>query len=142
MTTRSSTPRSEDDKPAPQRRVLIVEDDEDCLNQLKTLIQLRGHTPECAGTGSDAFTILAGSTFDVGIIDLSLPGMTGHEFARAVRALYGRASPFLIAFSGLGGGNAEARALEAGFDCYLPKVCAPAVLLSAVEDGRMDSKGV
>jgi CheY-like chemotaxis protein len=104
-------------------RLLIVEDNVDCLNALKFLLEYNGaevHTAHSAEEGRAAFAELRPHVL---ISDLSMPGEDGFSFLASVRALpaaLGSETP-AVAFSAMSPVNAQARATAAGFQVFLRK---------------------
>jgi CheY-like chemotaxis protein len=104
-------------------RVLIVEDNVDCLNALKFLLEYNGaevQTAASAGAGRAAFAELRPHVL---ISDLSMPGEDGFSFLASVRALsaeQGSETP-AVAFSAMSPVNAQARARDVGFQVFLRK---------------------
>ncbi|MBI3857845.1 MAG: response regulator [Planctomycetes bacterium] len=66
------------------RRILIVEDQDDSLEFLRTLIESAGHSCEEAGSVEQALQKLTESTFDLVLLDLVLPDAEGIEVARHI----------------------------------------------------------
>jgi two-component system CheB/CheR fusion protein len=59
---------------------------------------------------------------DIALIDIGLPEVSGFDVARQVRAaIQGPDSPYLIAVTGYGSPEDQARAIEAGFDAHIVK---------------------
>ena len=58
---------------------------------------------------------------DVVLCDIGLPGMNGHEVARAIRADRTLRSVYLVALTGYALPGTSAKAKEAGFDGHLAK---------------------
>jgi two-component system CheB/CheR fusion protein len=105
----------------PSRRVLIVEDNADAAEMLLALLELDGHEAVIASTGAEALRILRSRGADVVLCDLGLPGMSGYELVRAIRADPAvRAIP-VIALTGYGQPDDRRRTAEAGFDDHLTK---------------------
>lgn len=73
-------------EPARQLAALVVEDDE--VNALVTigLLERLGHRAVLAGTGAAALETLASGHFDVALVDLHLPDMSGVELTCKIRA--------------------------------------------------------
>lgn len=103
------------------RRILIIEDNEDAAEMLRALLELRGHRPEVVGTGQEGLALLARAPAEVVLCDIGLPGMSGYEFARAVRADPGLRHLRLVAVTGYGQPEDRRRSSEAGFDAHLTK---------------------
>jgi signal transduction histidine kinase len=105
--------------PARRRQVLVVEDNGDVLEALRSKLELDGHTVSTAADGIEGLSRLLQQKPEVSIIDIGLPGLTGFELARHARAA-GYAGR-LIALSGYGAERDAQEALVAGFDAYLVK---------------------
>lgn len=74
-------------KPLDGRRVLIVDDDRGLRHVLSALLTDAGHAVESAGDGPDAVARLERDFFDIVLLDLGLPGMSGLEVLAHARAL-------------------------------------------------------
>lgn len=113
-----------DSKPASRRarRILIVEDNRDTAETLRLLLEMFGDTVRTAYQGTVAITIAREFSPEVVLCDISLPGeMDGHAVAHVIRAEAARPAPFLIAMSGYDSDEDSQRALNSGFNAYLPK---------------------
>lgn len=106
------------------RRVLIVDDNVDAAESLAEIVRMLGHTAEVAFDGPSALEKARARPPDVVLCDLGLPGMSGYDVARALRAA-GPASPRLVAVSGYAQPDDVRRAQEAGFDGHIPKPADP-----------------
>jgi ActR/RegA family two-component response regulator len=76
-------------EPTPERRfsrVLVVDDDEGVARQLRWLLEDEGYQVEVAATGALGLVAIRESTFDVAILDVRLPDLSGIEVFEAVRA--------------------------------------------------------
>ena len=62
------------------------------------------------------------------LVDLGLPGLSGYDVARRIRAETADRAVRLIAITGYGQPADRERAIEAGFDAHLLKPVAPEVL--------------
>ncbi len=122
----------------PQRalhRVLIVDDNVDAADTLAVLLEGLGHHARSAYTGGEALALLERETFDVALLDIGLPDMSGHELAGAIRSA-GERPPVLIALSGYGQSQDRAASLAAGFALHLVKPVEPERLLEALSHAR------
>lgn len=106
---------------AMRRRILVVEDNEDAREMLRTVLTIQGHEVYAAADGLAAVDMAAILAPDVALIDVGLPGLNGYETARRIRAGEGGKSAVLIALTGYGRGEDRERALSAGFDVHLAK---------------------
>ena len=66
--------------------ILIVEDHQSSRGFLKVLFRMEGYEVVEAGDGEEALTLLSQLRPDLIITDLMMPGMSGLEFIRRVRA--------------------------------------------------------
>ncbi len=106
------------------RRVLVVEDSKDAADSLAQLVRLFGHTVDVARDGPTALAKARANPPDVIFCDIGLPGMSGYDVARALRA----ESPNglkLVAMSGYAQPEDLKRAADAGFDRHLAKPADP-----------------
>jgi len=99
--------------------ILIVEDDQQLLNQLTRHLADRGYAVEKAADGEEGLYLGTEFPFDVAVIDLGLPGLSGMELIQALRA-HGREYPILI-LTARGRWQDKVEGLEAGADDYLVK---------------------
>ena len=67
-------------------RVLIADDEESIRMVLGTALTQAGHEVETVTTGGDALAALTGGDFDVAILDIRMPDMTGLEVLERIRA--------------------------------------------------------
>lgn len=106
-------------QPAECKRVLVVEDNEDALAALRSMLELDGHRVATQADGNAGLATLLAERPDVAIVDIGLPGLTGYEVAKRSRAA-GHAGR-MIAISGYGQPQDVRRSLQAGFDAHLVK---------------------
>jgi PAS domain S-box-containing protein len=111
---------SETPAAATARHVLIVEDNADARETLKTLLRLQGHQVETAEDGLRGVEQILVSRPQVALIDLGLPGLDGIDVARQVRGALGD-RVFLVALTGFGQEDDRRRTLDAGFNAHLLK---------------------
>jgi signal transduction histidine kinase/CheY-like chemotaxis protein len=118
---------TEADVPAPSRHILIVEDNEDGRESLATLLRLLGHRVDTAADGALGVAAALEGRPEVALVDIGLPVLDGYEVARQVRAGLG-AGVYLVALTGYGRPDDQARAAEAGFNAHLLKPVDPEML--------------
>jgi CheY-like chemotaxis protein len=114
-----------------RRRILIVEDNADASDVLRMLLEVEGHQVDIAGDGHAGLALALEGRFDAVVCDIGLPGLDGLELMARLRAAGADTGtrPLTIALSGYGQPQDRERALAAGFDRYLVKPVAPAVLI-------------
>jgi two-component system CheB/CheR fusion protein len=105
--------------------ILVIEDNRDAANSLRTLLQLLGHDVQVAHTGPEGVAAAAERRPDVVISDIGLPGFDGFEVARRIRHLPGMEEALLLALSGYGSEEDRRRSREVGFDYHLVKPADP-----------------
>jgi PAS domain S-box-containing protein len=101
------------------RRVLVVDDNVDAAQSLAELVELMGHVAEVAYDGPSAIAAARASRPEVVLCDLGLPGVSGYEVAKALRACGDQMQ--LFAVSGYAQPEDVRRALDSGFDGHLAK---------------------
>lgn len=111
-------------------RILLVEDDATIARVMAELLRTRGHDVTHVAHGLAAVAELS-QGFDVGLLDLDLPGIDGHELARLIRA-QGYRFP-LIAVTARSDPDAEAQSRAAGMDGFLRKPLTGDMLAAAIE---------
>lgn len=120
---------------APGYKILLIEDHADTNDTLSDLLRQEGHIIACAPDGHTGLALARNTRFDAIVCDLGMPGMSGYEVARQLRATgtaTGMAVPCLIALTGYNHPDHKTRALEAGFACFLTKPVAMEVLLNLI----------
>jgi CheY-like chemotaxis protein len=102
-------------------RVLVVDDDPMIAQSFDKLLQVLGYRARTAHDGDEALRVAAAFGPDAAVIDISLPGMSGHEIARSMRKEPWGKNILLIAASGWDQEEDRERSREAGFDHHLAK---------------------
>ncbi|WP_157268538.1 response regulator [Azohydromonas aeria] len=116
----------QDGRTAPAaRRVMVVDDNPDAAESLALLLELQGHEVRTAHDGPGAVALALAFVPALAIVDIGLPGLSGHEVARRIRAQPGGAGMVLVALTGWGQPQDRQAALDAGFDRHLTKPVAP-----------------
>ncbi|MBI3272062.1 MAG: diguanylate cyclase [Planctomycetes bacterium] len=83
--------------PPASRTVLIVEDEADTVEMLRTLLELQGYSIRVAGNGRLGLECLRRETPDLILLDLAMPEMDGFEFCRrATEARLFRGVPIVV----------------------------------------------
>jgi DNA-binding response OmpR family regulator len=103
------------------KRVLIAEDEESIVASLEFLMRQCGFETRVARDGELALGCLAEFRPDLVLLDIMLPGRSGFEICRFIRAEQALAGTRVLMLTAKGGGGEEARGLAAGADDYLTK---------------------
>jgi len=100
-------------------KVLVVDDDHDLTSTLRDWLELENYLVEVANTGQDALHLMAGYSYDLIILDVHLPDMTGIEICRKYRSSGGSALILMLTAKSKVAEKTEG--LDAGADDYLTK---------------------
>jgi DNA-binding response OmpR family regulator len=118
-------------------RVLVAEDHQPTREALRTLLELKGFQVTAVGDGSDAIECLSDPDGPaIGIIDWMMPGASGVEVCRAVRAAVPARYVYLIMVTARDREEDVAEALAVGADDFIRKPCGPTELVARVRCGR------
>ncbi|MEO7194784.1 MAG: response regulator transcription factor [Pseudonocardiaceae bacterium] len=99
-------------------RVLIVEDEDDFADPLAFLLRKEGFTPAVATTGSEALEEFDRNGADIVLLDLMLPGMSGTDVCKQLRA---RSAVPVIMVTARDSEIDKVVGLELGADDYVTK---------------------
>ena len=100
-------------------RLLVVEDEPDLRWQLEAALTAQGYAVDASGDGKEALYLATEYPFDAAVVDLGLPGMSGLDIIRRLRA-DGSRLPVLI-LTARDRWQDKVQGLEAGGDDYLAK---------------------
>jgi CheY-like chemotaxis protein len=104
-----------------ERKILVVDDNQDSADSLKMLLELLGFEVRAEYDGPAALSTLEGFTPDYVLLDIGLPGMNGHEVARRLRSMPGLENTKIIAVTGWGQDQDKEASKDAGFHYHLVK---------------------
>jgi CheY-like chemotaxis protein len=102
-------------------RILIIEDDAAIREMLSRRLQLRGYAVELASDGESGLAAVRAAPPDVLLLDHGLPGISGWDVARTLRAEPAFASMPIVALTAHAGEPSRKAALEAGCTTFLTK---------------------
>jgi DNA-binding response OmpR family regulator len=100
-------------------RVLVVEDEDRIARFLKKGLEEESYAVDVVGDGASALDWVAGATYDLIILDVMLPGLTGFEVCRLLRER-GVTTPILM-LTARDDVDDRVTGLDVGADDYLPK---------------------
>ena len=121
--------RAAPDDDAPH--LLVIDDDTRIRNLLKQYLTENGFRVTVAGNSGEARRKLAGLDFDLLVLDIMMPGETGVDLAKALRA--SKNVPILM-LTALSETDNRITGLEAGADDYLPKPFDPRELILRINN--------
>ncbi|MBS1153283.1 MAG: histidine kinase [Myxococcaceae bacterium] len=127
-------PRPAEDKPADEpaaRRILLVEDDVAIRTILKRGMQGCGYHVVSAASAEEAQLMIESASFDAVVTDKNLPGKSGLDVARAVRARSD--DTVLVMMTGYSSRESAKEMQRLGADAYITKPFDTAELAALIE---------
>jgi putative two-component system response regulator len=118
---------------APRRRVLVVDDEPQARVLHRSLVEMAGCKCTEAPDGKSALDLSKREPFDLVLLDLHLPDLSGYEVCRLLRERPENANLKIIIVSGCGDHNDLSEALPRGADDYIAKPFQPRQLLAKVK---------
>lgn len=123
-------------------KILLVEDNEQNRYLATFLLEQRGHIVIAATSGAAALELVAQVRPDLILLDIQLPGMDGHDVARALKSdPRFRRIPIVAVTSYAMVGDRE-RAFATGAEGYMEKPINPATFVDEVEEYLKACEGV
>lgn len=114
-------------------RVLVIEDDPPSLELALILLDHAGYRTLSARDGGAGLQLARMWHPDLVLCDIELPVLSGYDVARALRGDISWSPVPLVAVSAFSMCGDRQRAIEAGFDGYLPKPILPETFVREVE---------
>ena len=102
-------------------RVLVVDDHSTNLRLIGGVLESQGFSHHTAENGQTALQMLEEQAFDLVLLDIQMPGLSGTEVAKRIRANPKTSSLKLIAVTALAMPGDRDEILKAGFDGYVAK---------------------
>ena len=113
-------------------RVLLVDDEEELVATLVERLSYRDFVAEYATNASAALDMLRESSFDVIVVDLKLPGMSGTDLIHVIRKAYPSVPIILVTGHGIDEDD-DYSGLD-GVSAFLPKPFDVAVLAAKMKE--------
>lgn len=112
----------------PACSVLIADDNRDAADSLALLLQMSGYELHVCHGGREALALAQRERPDALVLDIGMPGMSGHELAHRIRQEDWGRNVLLVAVTGWGQQEDRERSRAAGFDHHLTKPVDPEAL--------------
>jgi two-component system alkaline phosphatase synthesis response regulator PhoP len=112
--------------------VLIAEDDRDIADLIALYVERAGWQPHVTMAGDAALNYARSQPVDVAILDVMLPGMSGLEVCRALRAVADTANLPIIMVTARGEEVDRIVGLDLGADDYIAKPFSPNELIARI----------
>ena len=113
-----------------RRRILIIEDDWAVLEVLKLMLEDDGHVVVTASQGRQGVALASSKTFDLVVMDISMPGMNGIDVAQALRSDPKTADVLIVIHTGLDEHWVRERFTD--YDAFLTKATDTEVLVDKI----------
>ncbi|WKS80708.1 aerobic respiration two-component sensor histidine kinase ArcB [Edwardsiella tarda] len=127
-----SEPQDDEEMPLPALHILLVEDIELNVIVARSVLEKMGNSVEVAMSGAEALSMFDPQEYDLVLLDIQLPDMTGLDIARTLCQRYGKAAlPPLVALTA----NVlkdKKEYLDAGMDDVLSKPLAVPALTAVI----------
>jgi len=113
-------------------RVLVVDDVALNVKLLADLLTVKGYRTSTATSGAEALASIAAEPPDLVLLDVMMPGMSGYDVCRAIRADPAQAMLPVVLVTALDPAEERAKGLDAGADDFLSKPVSQSELLARV----------
>ena len=113
-----------------QKRVLVVDDDTTLRRVTQVQLEHEGYVVSTAASAHEALAILESTNQDLVITDLRMPGMSGMDLLRQIRANHRNVAVIMV--TAYGAHSVAREAMEAGAYAYIAKPVHPDMLRSIV----------
>lgn len=122
-----------------KKRILLVDDDPDFVDAVKSVVEKAGYDVEVAYDGREALEKVAARMPDLIILDVMMPVLNGHETCNKLRADPATSQIPVILLTAVASRVSTSTythrdMLESKADDYLPKPVAPDELLARIKD--------
>lgn len=111
-------------------RLLVVEDENEIRDLIVLHLKRDGHAVDAVGSVEEAVSLLDANKYSLVVLDWMLPGASGIELARRLRAKADRDDLAILMVTARAEATDIVAGLEAGADDYLSKPFEPQVLIA------------
>jgi CheY-like chemotaxis protein len=115
-----AAPETRGDDQRIERRILVIDDNEDAANATAMLIEAMGGDARVVYDGESALEMMQEYQPEVILLDIGMRTLDGYETCQRIRRLFGKRIP-VVALTGFGQEQDKERAERAGFDAHLTK---------------------
>jgi len=113
-------------------KILVVDDVALNVKLLADLLTVKGYRTSTATSGAEALAAIAAEPPDLVLLDVMMPGMSGYDVCRAIRADPAQAMLPVVLVTALDPAEERAKGLDAGADDFLSKPVSQSELLARV----------
>jgi CheY-like chemotaxis protein len=116
------------------RKILVVDDCQDSVEMIGMLLESAGHSVTSAQNGPAALALYEREHPEIVLLDISLPGMTGQEVCRRIRAAGSPPPKAIVAMTGWHRDDIRRSGSgDPGFTHHLLKPIDPGRLVALIE---------
>lgn len=112
--------------------LLIVDDEEEFLNSITRSLELRDFNVVAVNRGEKAIEAAKNSPFDIALVDLKMPGISGEETLKLLKEQHKWME--VVILTGHGAVDSAVECTKSGAYSYLQKPCELDQLLEALKD--------
>jgi PAS domain S-box-containing protein len=126
-------------------RILLCEDDEDNRWIIRELLETLGYRPNVVETGEDALEQLKHRAYDLVLLDVHLPGLSGIELTQAIRngaEVIKNNQQYIVAVTAFAMNEDREKCLDAGMNNYIRKPVEIIELKEALKHAYLEHSGV
>lgn len=116
------------------RRILVVEDNEDNRRIFNDLLSNAGYEVIEAVTGDEGLKMAETHRPDLIVMDIQLPGLDGYQVTRRIKDNPSLCQIPIVVVTSYALSGDDVQAKEAGCDAYLAKPVSPRKLLSKIRE--------
>jgi len=119
------------------RRVIMVDDNRDFVETMRSLLTAAGHEVKVAYDGNTGWELIRNWRAHVIFLDIGLPGLDGYQIVERAKELGLDPAPVIVALTGYGDEDTRARIKSAGFDEHFVKPVDPDRVLHRVHNATI-----
>jgi ActR/RegA family two-component response regulator len=127
-------PRENPGRARPRTRILVVDDDPGTLESYEGVLRDAGFDVATAGSASEALDIARDRRFDLSLVDLHLPDLSGLELIQRLGELHGDMT--FVVVTGFGTAGTAVAAMKLGVADYVEKPLFGDALIDAVKQAH------
>jgi PAS domain S-box-containing protein len=119
----SSTPSAIDSRSSflSPKKILVIDDSASFREELATQLRQEGYDVALASSGDEAWDLLSVQPVDCVLLDVVMPGLSGHETCRRIKGSPALRDIPLLMLTSLNTRQAMIEGINAGADDYIPK---------------------
>ena len=115
------------------KRVLVVDDERMSREALADLLRTFAMSTDAVGTGAEALTQVRKASYDLILLDLNMPEMSGYEVAKRIRSTQPHAHTGIIAITAASAQEIQERLSSSGIDLFVSKPVDRQTLISSID---------